>query len=72
MVAERKFKKSLKIKDLKKAGLKPSDLLKATDDCDVMIQLLNALKISGPKITDDVDVKELHKLQEKIQGVFLD
>ena len=75
MVAEKKartFKKSLKIKDLKKAGLKPSDLLKATDDWDVMIQLLNALKISGPKITDDVDVKELNKLQEKISGVFLD
>jgi len=68
----RTFKKSLKIKDLKKAGLKPSDLAAFGDDWDTMISLLNVLKLTGPKITDDISTKELFKLQEKISGVFLD
>ncbi|KKN03477.1 hypothetical protein LCGC14_1107190 [marine sediment metagenome] len=71
-VVARTFKKSLKIKDLKKAGLKPSDLIKVQDDWDITIKLLNALKQTGPKITDDIDIKELNKLQENISGVFLD
>lgn len=72
MVAERKFKKTLKIKDLKKAGLKPSDIVNASDDWDIMIALLNAYKLSGPKITDNMSVEELNKLQQKALGSFLE
>jgi len=72
VVAERKFKKTLKIKDLKKVGLKSSDIVNASDDWDLMIALLNAYKLSGPKITDDISVEELNKLQSKALGSFLE
>jgi len=70
-MVEREFKEELTVEDLIKNDLTPMDLQKAGEDWNIMIKILNALQVKGPKITTKIGLKELTKLQEKISKAFL-
>ena len=68
---ERKFKETLTIEDLDKAGLGPMDLQDLSKSWSKIIAVLNALLISGPKITMKIGMKELNDLQGRVGKAFL-
>ena len=68
---ERKFKSKLLLKDMKRVDLKPSDLMRADEDWDITVKVLNALLISGKKFDDNSSLNELQKYQDIINKAFL-